>query len=56
MSLMLRALAAERDALNVEVEYLRRWHKAAFLVHPNIDLDMESDPDARAALQAQEAP
>ena len=50
----LRALVAERDALKEEVEYLRRWNKAAFLVHPNIDLDMEADPDARDALKGNE--
>ena len=48
------ALSAERDALKAENARLEAWQSAAFMVHSNLDLDIEGHPEARAALRALE--
>ena len=53
-SATLRALSAERDALKAENARLEAWQYAAFMVHSNLDLDIEGHPEARAALRALE--
>jgi hypothetical protein len=53
------AIAAERDewkaraeAAEAEVARLERWQTAAFIAHGNLDLDIEANPEARAAILA----
>ena len=46
----IQALSAERDALKAENARLEAWQYAAFMVHSNLDLDIEGHPEARAAI------
>jgi hypothetical protein len=39
------------EELESEIDYLRRWQNAAFLAHPNIDLDIKIDPEAQEELK-----
>jgi hypothetical protein len=43
--------AEELAEARAEIKRLQTWQSAAFLAHPNIDLDIEGNPDALAAIQ-----
>ena len=45
---------AEIDRLKERVAELEAWQEAAFIVHGNIDLDIDAHPEARAALKGKD--
>ena len=53
-----KADAQEAEAYAAELEAkladLERWRYAAFIAHSNLDLDIEADPQALAALKGQD--
>jgi len=50
---LMLAMANRIEELEAEVNYLRRWQNAAFLAHPNIDIDIEIDPEAQEELEGE---
>lgn len=46
-----RVMSAEEAADRIEA--LERWQSAVFMVYENIDLDIESNPDACAVLKGE---
>ena len=47
------AAAARIEELEAKLADLERWRAAAFIAHSNLDLDIEADPQALAALKGE---
>ena len=47
-------LTATNKELEAKLADLERWRAAAFIVHGNLDLDIEADPQALAELKGQD--